>query len=392
MSSQYYYNDSDSYRKRGGEKTGRRRTTIPDIAIAIITVSVSAAMLLAFTAQWIHPEKAGLLPVLCLIIPVLYITETILALYWIIRWKKIALLPLTIVCTGTFGITGFFKPEFGRSYPNSGADKSSFTVMTYNVMGLMQKENNKLFSSMDTIAGIISSVKPDILCMQEFQSTSEKPKERLDQLLDWMPYSTTAYKHEIHKDRGWGVAIYSRYPIVKNGTIDYDGTSNSTKWADIKIDSDTIRVFCSHLQTTAISTSDHDFITNMDFVTDSTRNEKLGNIYHKLKDNYTIRARQADALAPEIAASPHGVIVCGDFNDTPMSYVYHTMRHGLKDSFKQAGCGMQSTFRGFFNMLRIDYILHSPSMQTVSYDVPDFDVSDHNPVVARIRFDKYKTK
>ena len=389
MASDYYYNGYDIKRRRKGSRRGGI-VAVLDALLALATLAVSAATLLAFTAQWIHPDKAGLLPVLCLVIPVLYITETALLLYWTARWKKLAFLPLGVLAIGLFSLNGFFKPEFGRTYSEPAADKSAFTVMTYNVMGIMQRENNKLYSSMDTVAGIIASVRPDILCIQEFQSTAEAPKEKLDRLLPWLPYSTAAYKRETSENRGWGVAIYSRYPILKTGVIDYDGTSNSTKWADIRIDTDTVRVFCSHLQTTAISTSDHDFITNMDFVTDSTRNEKLGNIYHKLKQNFSIRARQADSLAPHIALSPHPVIVCGDFNDTPMSYVYHTMSRGLKDSFKQAGRGMQSTYRGFFDMLRIDYILHSPSMRTVRYDVPDFDVSDHNPVVAAIKFDKGK--
>lgn len=390
MSSNHYYNYGTKHSRKGSRRRGA--AAIPDVLIAIVTLVVSAAMLLSFTAQWIHPEKAGLLPVLCLVIPVLYIIETALLLYWTIRWKKLAFLPLCVLAVGLFGLNGFFKPEFGRTYSEPPRDKSAFTVMTYNVMGIMHRENNKLYSSMDTVAGIIASERPDILCIQEFQSTAEAPKERFDELLDWLPYSTTAYKRETSTNRGWGVAIYSRYPILKTGVIDYDGTSNSSKWADIRIDNDTVRVFCSHLQTTAISTSDHDFITNMDFVTDSTRSEKLGSIYNKLQQNFSIRARQADSLSQHIAASPHPVVVCGDFNDTPMSYVYHTMSRGLKDGFKQAGHGMQSTYRGFFDMLRIDYILHSPEMQTVRYDVPDFDVSDHNPVVADIKFVKGKSK
>lgn len=387
MASEYYY--GNPYSKRRGGKKGSSLVLFLDILITVLTVIVSIAMLLSFTAQWIHPEKAGLLPVLCLVIPVLYIAEIVLLLYWIIRWKKIAILPLFIITIGLFGIGGFFRMDIGRKYSDTTDDKSAFTIMTYNVMGLMQRENNKLYSSMDTIAGIISEIRPDILCIPEFQSTTEAPKEKFDTLLSWLEYSTAAYKREIRPNRGWGVAIYSRFPIVKSGVIDYQETSNSTKWADIKIGSDTVRVFCSHLQTTAISPSDQYFITNMDFVTDSTRNEKLGNIYHKLKTNYTIRAHQVDSLAPIIASSPYPVIVCGDFNDTPMSYVYHKMKHGLKDGFRQAGSGMQNTYRGFFDILRIDYIFHSPNMQTLQYHTPDnFDASDHNPVVAKIKFRK----
>ncbi|UKI39372.1 MAG: hypothetical protein L6V35_10260 [Alistipes putredinis] len=79
---------------------------------------------------------------LCLVIPVLYIIETALLLYWTIRWKKLAFLPLCVLAVGLFGLNGFFKPEFGRTYSEPPRDKSAFTVMTYNVMGIMHRENN----------------------------------------------------------------------------------------------------------------------------------------------------------------------------------------------------------------------------------------------------------
>ena len=113
MSSNHYYNYGTKHSRKGSRRRGA--AAIPDALIAIVTLVVSAAMLLSFTAQWIHPEKAGLLPVLCLVIPVLYIIETALLLYWTIRWKKLAFLPLCVLAVGLFGLNGFFKPEFGRT-------------------------------------------------------------------------------------------------------------------------------------------------------------------------------------------------------------------------------------------------------------------------------------
>mgnify|MGYP000783241517 FL=1 len=77
-------------------------------------------------------------------------------------------------------------------------------------------------------------------------------------------------------------------------------------------------------------------------------------------------------------------IVCGDFNDTPMSYVYRTMARGLRDAFRECGSGYSHTFRGFYNTLRIDYVL-SGGFEPLSYEVLPVDYSDHHPVVVRLR-------
>ena len=49
-------------------------------------------------------------------------------------------------------------------------------------------------------------------------------------------------------------------------------------------------------------------------------------LIRKLAEASAIRAPQADTIAHEITASPHPyIIVCGDFNDTPISYTHRTM-------------------------------------------------------------------
>ena len=91
----------------------------------------------------------------------------------------------------------------------------------------------------------------------------------------------------------------------------------------------------------------------------------------RLTENNRIRAEQADTLAALVAASPYPVIVCGDFNDTPVSYTYRTVARKLNDSFRKVGRGYSHTYRGFFDMLRIDYVLFSDEFEALSYEVVD---------------------
>ena len=80
---------------------------------------------------------------------------------------------------------------------------------------------------------------------------------------------------------------------------------------------------------------------------------------------------QADAVAEFLEGTPYTVIVCGDFNDTPVSYTIHKMTRDLSDVFRDVGRGFSHTYRGFFDMLRIDYIMCSSEFTPISYEVID---------------------
>ena len=77
------------------------------------------------------------------------------------------------------------------------------------------------------------------------------------------------------------------------------------------------------------------------------------------------------------------MILTGDFNDTPISYTYNRLTKKLFDSFKDAGKGIGSTYRGPLLGLRIDFILHSESMKARSYITSEAGFSDHHPVIVK---------
>ncbi len=95
------------------------------------------------------------------------------------------------------------------------------------------------------------------------------------------------------------------------------------------------------------------------------------------------RSRQVNVLAEHIEGCKHKVIVTGDFNDTPISYTYNRLTRKLSDSFKDAGKGIGSTYRGPLLGLRIDYVLHSAGLSAREYKTSDAGASDHHPVIVK---------
>lgn len=381
MRGQPYYNVS-----YGRKQTRRRHFSILNLIFGILTLAVVIALLLAYIVQWINPaHHTTLLLMLPLIMPILYVANLCCLLYWIVRWKPFAVVPLAVGLLGIGGAALFFKPQLTKEYPGPPSSAVDMKVMTYNTMGMNNRVDGQLVSSMDEIAEAVDSVSPDILCIQEFQSTPHAPKNVFDSKINQLQNSRIQYKINTGNGNGWGLAVYTRFPILKTGYIDFTNSSNSAIWCDIVLRSDTVRVFNAHLQTTSVTASDQEFINNMDFVSDTTRSTKFKNIYHKLLANYSLRAVQADTLKNHINNSPYKVIVCGDFNDTPMSYVYHKIRKGLNDAYKSTGHGPSYTYKGFFNLLRIDYVMYSDGLDAKEYSAPFFECSDHKPVVVTFR-------
>ena len=104
----------------------------------------------------------------------------------------------------------------------------------------------------------------------------------------------------------------------------------------------------------------------------------------KVKKSILLRPKQVDQVMDHIESSPLDAFVCGDFNDNPMSYTYHRLTRGRKDSFIESGKGFGATFSMLWPMLRIDYILFPDRCVGISHDTPRVSYSDHYPVVAEL--------
>ena len=86
---------------------------------------------------------------------------------------------------------------------------------------------------------------------------------------------------------------------------------------------DTIRVFNNHLQTTDVSINGKKYEEYRSVKDWKGQARTLVNIVEQLKDNFVIRANQAIQVRNIIDTTRYPVIVCGDFNDTPVSFAYN---------------------------------------------------------------------
>ncbi len=170
----------------------------------------------------------------------------------------------------------------------------------------------------------------------------------------------------------FGMAIFSKYPIVKQGVVLKKKRDNIAIFADVVIEADTLRIVNAHL-------TSHSFDLH-----------KFTRIHFKQYFNLASeRAMQADSLARFLGGSPYPIIFCGDLNETALTYTYRQLsQSGLTDAFCEAGSGWGTSFRyGKWALpIRIDYQFASADLKPVYYRAhPSFVPQEHNPIEAHYR-------
>lgn len=374
MPADYYYNDD-----RGTRKSRRRNLwlLLLDAAAIPATLLAVVAMVLLFFVPRIHPAYTWALPMLGLVAPAIYVLTVVLLLYWVLRRRlKRALALLLLVGCFAGSVSLFWRPQVRRSYPVKSYGRSVIRCLSFNVRNCYDEQGR---NGADAIAALIDSLRPEIVCLQEFNAHVADRSDRFRKLFERYQPARFGTKEGALPPQ----AILSTYPILRSGVVT---APHASVWAELLVGDDTVHVVNNHLQSTGITAFDNAYITGYEYLSDTDREEKLRSIAGRFSRNCVLRADQADSIRAHIAAqTARLLIVCGDFNDTPVSYTYRRMAEGLNDAFSECGRGYSHTFRGFFNALRIDYILSSDSFETLSYETPDCNVSDHLPLFVRLK-------
>jgi endonuclease/exonuclease/phosphatase family metal-dependent hydrolase len=250
--------------------------------------------------------------------------------------------------------------------------------MTYNTHAMMIGENMAAKQSMLTY---INNQDADIVCLQEVLVYKNPERLTLPALREAMsnyPYTYYDFKHYNSK-RQFGNVVFSRYPLVNKKTIRYESRSNISSQCDVLVGKDTIRLMVNHLESYRFVKED------MQFDSLSVEEIKNSGLIHKLQYAGKLRQKQAKEVKRSIRQSPYPVIVVGDFNAIPLSYVYWKIRFGLRDCFLNTSFGqLGNTYKKGPMGIRIDYILCSRKLTPIKCEVDRVKYSDHFPVVATI--------
>jgi endonuclease/exonuclease/phosphatase family metal-dependent hydrolase len=334
-------------------------------------------LLLSYATTFISPTSFPWLGFFGLAYPFWISFNVIAALFWLtVRKRKRFMFTLVILLLGWNVHNDFFAINTS-SEPSDKAIK----VLSYNVRVFDLYNWSDGSRSRDSIFNLLDQQSADILCFQEFYHTNKKGVfETRDTLIKFLPTVSyhEKYTHKMAGDQFFGVVTFSRFPIVGKGDIPFVSDQNNfCIYTDLQIDKDTIRVYNAHLASIRFDNEDYQFI----------RDEEKRNLGAALRMSsrmnlaFNKRAEQTEAILENIKKSPHPVIFCCDFNDSPVSFGYHLLEDELNDAFVEAGSGIGRSYAGDFPSFRIDYMFTSPNIEAVDFEVVRKKFSDHYPIV-----------
>ncbi len=278
------------------------------------------------------------------------------------------------------------KPDFVEGQSEE-IKMMSFNVRLFDLYNWSHNDKTK-----SKILNLFEAEQPEILCVQEFYSSERENRNNLKTVFELLNFKSyhVEYPVNLYGTDHYGIAIFSKFPIIDKGVLYFDKkTTNMCVYADIKIKSDTIRIYNCHLQSVRFGEKEYKFLESIgndkeDEPSGEEAAARTRNIFRRLKSAFIKRAKQTDLIADHISKSPFPVIISGDFNDTPTSYTYKTISKGLLDAFKESGNGFGTTYAGPIPGLRIDYLLHSPTITSYGFAVGDEKLSDHYPISATL--------
>jgi len=326
------------------------------IGIASLSVYISPAQL------WI-PALFGMA------YPYLLVVNIVFIVLWIVIKPKFAIFSLLIILAG-FNTIGNYLQVTGEKSPEKGVRVTSYNVKYF--MGNTQFPNKE---NADHILNFLRQDNAEIICLQEVRLNKR-------QIFDIKNTRLPQVKHLqlAHNSHAGGLLTMTSFPILNMGEIRFKNSGNMIIYTDILMNEDTVRVYNCHLQSYRLREAEINTIDSLDFNNEPKTKEKLKVLGLKFKEALIKRAEQAATLRAHINNCHFPVIVCGDFNDTPVSFTYRTVKGDLEDSFTRSGKGTANTYNGKLPSFRIDYILYSPKFTSYNFEVSALEHSDHFPI------------
>ncbi|MDA9773352.1 endonuclease/exonuclease/phosphatase family protein [Saprospiraceae bacterium] len=337
--------------------------------IRFIFLSLNIILILAlftsYMSPFISPEANRYIPLFGLFFPYFFFVNVLFAIGWLFTKKwTYGLLSAAALLIGFGGANKFMSfdsPKVIKS-PNI-IQITSYNVASGMMIGKSEKEQFYSFLKEQYNDGIFFFQESSTTILDKLQR--RYPNEHFVRL------------------KGKRATIMSHYPVLDSGILAFADAFNTCVWADIKVNGEKVRIYSVHLQTNKVTQIADDVIAKGDL----GDKETWGNVKTMMGrySNSTVkRLDQVEKIIANIEKINYPVIVAGDFNDIPQSYLYTKMSDKLQDAFVQKGFGLGTSFNGNIPALRIDYIFLHRRFQVLDFKTHRYPFSDHYPVSSEV--------
>lgn len=335
-------------------------------AQAGIALTLTASALSQTLAPQAHPSVSywGMA------FPVLLALDILSAAAALFVRRKLVLIPLAGLLANAAAVRTYCPVNLPTAVPDTALHVLSYNV--YNLAGTVRHpaEDNP-------IANYILRQRADIVCCQE-----SAPMREAD--IDTLLAAAYPYRQSVTL-RKTTLTLLSRLPVVSVDSVAYTSGSNASVCFRLRWGADTLLLINNHLESYHLTEDERaEYKAMIRQPADSTVAQGLRALLPKIARSTATRGAQADSIAAyaERARERH-IIVVGDFNDTPISYVHHRLTRHLDDAYTRAGLGPGISYNRSGMYFRIDNVLISPTLRAHRARVDrSIAASDHYPIHA----------
>ena len=295
--------------------------------------------------------------------------------------KKNVLMPIAMLLLGCVFISRTY--QFRGESRDVVAEGKRIKVMNYNVHGFQHSsgaDKEQVNADKEKMKDWITGTGADVLCMPEYINYKGSGAMDVTAAFEKAAYKDVVYLGMTKFNQPhsyWGMAVFSKYPIVAAKDTVFE-MQNGMIQADIKVGMDTVRVISVHLFSMTLRLKS---LISQRTIKGIIREVK--STARLIKRGFSNHALEIAALEAWVKSSPYPVIVCGDFNETPYSYVYGKSRSMLRSAYEQKGRGFGFTFNEAPYFIRIDHQFYDKSkLELMDFQTLDsVRYSDHYPML-----------
>ena len=357
----------------------------------LLNIIIGIIFLAGANVKYLDPERWWFISLFTLVLPYLLLLLTIFFVFWLFVKPIWTILPVAIILISFNAVKNIFplhpSSDFHTQKVAGNIRIMSWNVELFNILHYKDQPAKK-----QKIIDLINRYDPDIACFQEMVAgDNKKAINYFPDILKALKFRDYFYsygvKNDFDKYHHFGIIIFSKFPVIRKQTlVNKPDSYNSTfQFVDVLKENDTFRIFNLHLQSLKFSQANLNYLDKGTVPSQGNISESK-NIIYKIKRGVLKRASQADFIKDEINHSPYPVIICGDFNDVPVSYAYETIGKGLQNAFVVKGSGISRTFSSISPTLRIDNIFTDKKFKITDYTRIKKSYSDHFPIIADIKY------
>lgn len=333
---------------------------------------------IAAGSQYVSPVTFRYVGVLGLTFPMFLGGTVLLFVASLLFARRIAWITLLGLLTCVMSIRRYVPVNIPSPPP-----KHSLRVLTYNTLKFGSGAHDG--KDRNIVAQYMLQSGADVICFQEGHTSPTEWDRHITPLLrDAYPYRDT-----LNFNFNNNLGCFSKYPIVSREVVYRVGFNASVAYEIVLKQGDTLLVVNNHLASNKLGPADREMYKKIvKDPDDAPMKQGIRQLVPKIAEATVARAVQADSVARYVFAHRRGrsTVVCGDFNDTPISYSRHRMAEGLTDAYVATGQGVGRSFNRDAIFVRIDNMFCSPDLRPYGACVDkSIVVSDHYPLYCNFK-------